>query len=152
VSAAAPRRILVVIAALLLVAVPASCADDQDDMTGPASIELATAVQTVRDRIEADDLFGAAGALGELRTTVANLVSTGAITADRGERILTSIDGLEGELVASLQASTTTTTSTTVPPTTVPPSTAAPTTTSTTTQPGESPGNKKNDKDDKDDD
>jgi hypothetical protein len=141
------RRAVVVL--VLAASVLVACGgDDQPDLTPVAETQLHDEVAAIRASIEAGDDATALAQLTQLRMSVAALVTSNYVTADRALSINDAIAGLEQQLAAratsTTAVSTTVTTAATVAVTsTVPPTTAPPTTTS---EPGPKKGKDKKDR------
>jgi hypothetical protein len=141
------RRWIAVLAVAVTVAVAVTaCSNDPgSDMTPSAVSRLDVVVADVRSSVEAGDDEAARAHLTSLRMTVADLLVSNAITADRALVINQAIERVEHELAARAVAATTTSvapTSTTRP---------APTTTTSTTSTTEARRGNGKDKDDDDD-
>jgi hypothetical protein len=137
------KAVVAVVAAVAAVVLASCGGDDASRMTPSAATELDAAVHDVRAAVDARDDATATSRLAALRTTVADLVTTGGITPTRAMEILDAITALETQLAQRAATSTTTTapTTTTTPPTTTtsttttraPTTTARPSTTTSTT-------------------
>jgi hypothetical protein len=126
------------LAVLAFAAVLTACGDDGGaDMSPSAVSRLDAAVTDVRTAVEADDLDGARAQLTSLRTTVAALAVSNAITADRALAINEAITRVEAEIAARA-----------TPVTAAPTSTTRVATTSTTTTAAPNGNDKKRDRDD----
>jgi hypothetical protein len=129
------------------VAVTACSNDPGSDMTPSAVSRLDVVVADVRSSVEAGDDEAARAHLTSLRMTVADLLVSSAITADRALVINQAIERVERELAARAVAATTTSVAPTSTTRLAPATTTSTTSTTSTTEARRGNGKDKNDDD-----